>query len=76
MEGAVVMGQTIYMMRHGQTVFNLRGKIQGASDSPLIAQLWTFNTMKVSLNTLMSSIITTVAYKTKIYLTQGIDVLK
>lgn len=22
-------------MRHGQTVFNLKGKIQGASDSPL-----------------------------------------
>ena len=70
------MGQTIYMMRHGQTLFNLRGKIQDASDSPLIAQLWTFNTMKVSLNTLMSSIMTTVAYKTKIYLTQGFDVLK
>ena len=70
------MGQTIYMMRHGQTLFNLRGKIQDASDSPLIAQLWTLNTMKVSLNTLMSSIMTTVAYKTKIYLTQGFDVLK
>ena len=24
-------------MRHGQTVFNLKGKIQGASDSPLTA---------------------------------------
>ncbi|MGW4297057.1 hypothetical protein ACWEH1_29035 [Micromonospora chersina] len=23
-------------MRHGQTVFNLKGKIQGASDSPLV----------------------------------------
>ena len=26
---------TLYLMRHGQTVFNLRGKIQGACDSPL-----------------------------------------
>ena len=25
----------LYLMRHGQTLFNLRGKIQGACDSPL-----------------------------------------
>ena len=29
------MAKTLYLMRHGQTVFNLKGKIQGASDSPL-----------------------------------------
>ena len=29
------MKKTFYMMRHGQTLFNLRGKIQGACDSPL-----------------------------------------
>lgn len=29
------MVKTLYLMRHGQTVFNLKGKIQGASDSPL-----------------------------------------
>ncbi|MGM0220130.1 histidine phosphatase family protein [Enterococcus sp. AZ126] len=27
--------RTLYLMRHGQTLFNLRGKIQGACDSPL-----------------------------------------
>lgn len=27
--------KTLYLMRHGQTLFNLRGKIQGACDSPL-----------------------------------------
>ena len=27
--------QILYLMRHVQTVFNLKGKIQGASDSPL-----------------------------------------
>ena len=31
------MVKTLYLMRHGQTVFNLKGKIQGASDSPLTA---------------------------------------
>lgn len=30
-----VLTQTLYLIRHGQTVFNLKGKIQGASDSPL-----------------------------------------
>ncbi len=29
------MTKILYLMRHGQTVFNLKGKIQGASDSPL-----------------------------------------
>lgn len=30
--------KTLYLMRHGQTLFNLLGKIQGASDSPLTEQ--------------------------------------
>lgn len=29
------MKKTFYMMRHGQTLFNVRKKIQGACDSPL-----------------------------------------
>lgn len=29
------MKKTFYMMRHGQTLFNIRRKIQGACDSPL-----------------------------------------
>lgn len=29
------MKKTFYLMRHGQTLFNLKGKIQGACDSPL-----------------------------------------
>ncbi len=29
------MKKILYLMRHGQTLFNLRRKIQGASDSPL-----------------------------------------
>ena len=29
------MKKTLYLMRHGQTLFNLRKKIQGWSDSPL-----------------------------------------
>ena len=29
------MKKTFYLMRHGQTLFNLRRKIQGACDSPL-----------------------------------------
>lgn len=29
------MKKTLYLMRHGQTLFNARRKIQGASDSPL-----------------------------------------
>ena len=29
------MSKILYLMRHGQTMFNLRGKVQGASDSPL-----------------------------------------
>lgn len=31
------MKKTFYMMRHGQTLFNVRKKIQGACDSPLTA---------------------------------------
>ncbi|MGC6770334.1 histidine phosphatase family protein [Enterococcus sp. LJL51] len=30
--------KTLYLMRHGQTLFNLLGKIQGACDSPLTEQ--------------------------------------
>ncbi|GEP83710.1 phosphoglycerate mutase family protein [Staphylococcus piscifermentans] len=29
------MTQTLYLIRHGQTLFNQKGQIQGASDSPL-----------------------------------------
>ncbi|MGN1400684.1 MAG: histidine phosphatase family protein [Bacillus sp. (in: firmicutes)] len=29
------MNKTLYLMRHGQTLFNVRKKIQGACDSPL-----------------------------------------
>jgi Fructose-2,6-bisphosphatase len=29
------MGKTLYLMRHGQTLFNRQHKIQGACDSPL-----------------------------------------
>lgn len=29
------MPKTLYIMRHGQTLFNLRKKVQGACDSPL-----------------------------------------
>ena len=29
------MKKTLYLMRHGQTLFNIRKKIQGACDSPL-----------------------------------------
>ena len=29
------MKKTLYMMRHGQTLFNVRRKVQGACDSPL-----------------------------------------
>ena len=29
------MKKTLYLMRHGQTLFNLRRKVQGACDSPL-----------------------------------------
>lgn len=32
------MSQRVYLMRHGQTLFNLKKKIQGASDSPLTAK--------------------------------------
>lgn len=32
------MKKTFYLMRHGQTLFNLRRKIQGACDSPLTEQ--------------------------------------
>ncbi|HQZ20610.1 MAG TPA: histidine phosphatase family protein, partial [Trichococcus flocculiformis] len=28
------MKKTLYLMRHGQTLFNVRRKIQGACDSP------------------------------------------
>ena len=29
------MKKTLYLMRHGQTLFNLRRKMQGHCDSPL-----------------------------------------
>lgn len=29
------MKQTLYLMRHGETLFNQLGKIEGWSDSPL-----------------------------------------
>lgn len=29
------MQKTFYLMRHGQTLFNVQGRIQGACDSPL-----------------------------------------
>ena len=32
------MTTRIYMMRHGQTLFNVLHKIQGGSDSPLTAK--------------------------------------
>ena len=32
------MKKTLYLMRHGQTLFNLRKKIQGSCDSPLTAE--------------------------------------
>ncbi|TBW90088.1 histidine phosphatase family protein, partial [Staphylococcus hominis] len=28
------MEKRLYIMRHGQTLFNLKGRIQGSSDSP------------------------------------------
>lgn len=31
------MSKTLYLMRHGQTLFNERKKIQGWSDAPLTA---------------------------------------
>ncbi len=34
-EGRYIMTKILYLMRHGQTLFNARGKIQGACDSPL-----------------------------------------
>lgn len=33
--GGFPMKKTLYLMRHGQTLFNVRRKIQGACDSPL-----------------------------------------
>ncbi|MCB5950679.1 histidine phosphatase family protein [Enterococcus sp. BWT-B8] len=35
MLGGNFLKKTFYMMRHGQTLFNVRRKIQGACDSPL-----------------------------------------
>lgn len=32
------MAKTLYLMRHGQTLFNFKGIIQGAGDSPLTEQ--------------------------------------
>ena len=29
------MAKTLYLMRHGQTLFNLRHKVQGWCDAPL-----------------------------------------
>ncbi|RQN19276.1 histidine phosphatase family protein, partial [Paraburkholderia tropica] len=31
MKRCLQLVKTLYLMRHGQTVFNLKGKIQGAS---------------------------------------------
>ena len=36
--GRVTMTTKVYLMRHGQTLFNKLHKIQGASDSPLTAK--------------------------------------
>ena len=30
-----MMAKTLYLMRHGQTLFNLRHKVQGWCDAPL-----------------------------------------
>ena len=57
------MTKTLYLMRHGQTVFNLKGKIQGASDSPLTslgiqqaqAARKYFETHNITFDTLVSS---------------------
>ena len=29
------MGKKLYLMRHGETLFNTQGRVQGACDSPL-----------------------------------------
>ena len=34
----MTMKKIFYLMRHGQTLFNVRRKIQGACDSPLTEQ--------------------------------------
>lgn len=57
------MTKTLYLMRHGQTVFNLKGRIQGASDSPLTtlginqaqAAKNYFETHHITFDTLVSS---------------------
>jgi len=35
---SIILTKTLYLMRHGQTLFNLLKRIQGACDSPLTAQ--------------------------------------
>lgn len=58
-----VLTQTLYLIRHGQTVFNLKGKIQGASDSPLtslgiqqaLAAQKYFKTNNIQFDTLYTS---------------------
>ncbi|MBL7565686.1 histidine phosphatase family protein [Staphylococcus saccharolyticus] len=53
----------MYCLRHGQTVFNLKGKIQGASDSPLtslgiqqaLAAQKYFKTNNIQFDTLYTS---------------------
>jgi len=36
--GSIILTKTLYLMRHGQTLFNQLKRIQGACDSPLTAQ--------------------------------------
>ena len=35
MKGVIFIMKHLYMMRHGQTLFNVRRRIQGSCDSPL-----------------------------------------
>lgn len=37
-QGMVFMTQEMYLIRHGETEFNVEGKFQGQSDSPLTAE--------------------------------------
>lgn len=34
-EEVLLLAKTLYLMRHGQTLFNFKGLIQGFGDSPL-----------------------------------------
>lgn len=33
--GGIILGQILYLLRHGETVFNTKGRYQGELDSPL-----------------------------------------